>query len=115
VQESAFLRLSCDRLVVSPVFFLDSAASLALNRDPSLTRPRPSAHPPPSLPPPCLPRAPQNDLQFFRLRVRGGRELIAAPGDNILILVVQSWKWAAEAEAATAAAAAAAAAAVPTK
>lgn len=33
---------------------------------------------------------PQNDLQFFRLRAKE-REILCAPGDNYLVIVVQKW------------------------
>ena len=47
---------------------------------------------------------PQNDLEFFRLRTGGSREILAAPGDNSLVIVVQVWRTASEAAAALAAA-----------
>jgi hypothetical protein len=34
----------------------------------------------------------QNDLKFFRLRVKGNREILAAPGANSLVIVVQTWR-----------------------
>ena len=49
-------------------------------------------------PPPPFP--PQDDLEFFRLRTKDGREILAAPGSNSLVVVVQRWKTAADAAAA---------------
>ena len=61
---------------------------------------------PPS-PPPSLPLPPltllQNDLEFFRLRTKSSREILAAPGNNSLVIVVQVWRSTTEAAAAAAA------------
>lgn len=32
----------------------------------------------------------QNDLQFFRLRAKE-RELLCAPGENYLVILIQRW------------------------
>jgi len=42
----------------------------------------------------------QNDLEFFRLRTSGSREILAAPGNNSLVIVVQVWRSSSEAAAA---------------
>ena len=38
----------------------------------------------------------QIDLEFFRLRLKNNREIIAAPSKLAIVIVVQSWKTAAE-------------------
>lgn len=40
---------------------------------------------------------PKNELEFFRLRGKE-REILAAPGDNFMVVVIQRWKCAADAE-----------------
>ncbi len=47
---------------------------------------------------------PQNALEFFRLRLKGSREILAAPGNNSLVIVVQVWRTQSEVAAAQAAA-----------
>jgi hypothetical protein len=43
------------------------------------------------------PRGPaQDDLEFFRLRTRDSREIIASPGTNSLVIVIQKWKTASD-------------------
>lgn len=37
----------------------------------------------------------QDDLEFFRLRTKDSREILAAPGSNSLVIVIQKWKTAA--------------------
>lgn len=38
------------------------------------------------------PQKTQSDLEFFRLRMKNNREILAAPGPKSLVIVVQSWK-----------------------
>jgi hypothetical protein len=48
---------------------------------------------PPPRPAPFLrpPSRPQNELEFFRMRTKE-REILAAPEENFLVIVVQRWK-----------------------
>jgi len=38
----------------------------------------------------------QNDLEFFRLRLKSNKEILASLSDNSIVVVVQTWKTAGE-------------------
>ena len=68
-------------------------------RGPAARPLRGAAHPTPcplsrlfAHPSPAHSQPSQTDLEFFRMRMRNNREILAAPGKGFLVVVVQHWQ-----------------------